>query len=255
MEVTNPKIQPATPVIPVTNERIETDGFEGELVIPTSPRGVILLVDGDWGENIRRRTTDLAERLAAARYATLIVEPVMRLGITLVSKDDRPEMTQMAERILTGAKAIKANPDLSTLPFGYFASGVGCAPTMIAAARSPDLVRAIVCSGGRPDLAGISLHRIVSPSLFLVPADEMDLFEMNRWASRRLSCVNRLDIIERQLSDIPAKAYLSEVANRASRWFETHLAGKTDFAKSRSFGMHLPFSRNDDARPSHAGLA
>lgn len=239
----------------MTNERIETDGFEGELVIPPSPRGAILLVDGDSRENVRGRTADLAQRLRAARYATLIVQPVLRRGLALVSKDELSEMALVAERIVIGANVVINHHQIGSLPLGYFALGVGCAPTMIAAAQSPGLVRAIVCSGGRPDLAGISLHRIVSPSLFLVPADETDLFEMNRWASRRLSCTNRLDVVERHFSDTPSDADLGEVSKRASRWFETHLAGKTDFAKPRSFGMHLPFSRNHDERRSHAGMA
>jgi pimeloyl-ACP methyl ester carboxylesterase len=49
---------------------------------------------------------------------------------------------------------LRGRPETAPLPVGLFGASTGAAAALVAAARLPDLVRAVVSRGGRPELAG-----------------------------------------------------------------------------------------------------
>ena len=53
--------------------------------------------------------------------------------------------------------------NLKKLPLGYFGASTGAAAALAAAADRPDVTRAVVSRGGRPDLADPALSFVHAP--------------------------------------------------------------------------------------------
>ncbi|MEO8578383.1 MAG: hypothetical protein ABI556_16855 [Gemmatimonadales bacterium] len=213
---------------------IETEDLDLELIVPRAPEGVIIVIDGDWRDSARRRASALGNCLSTRRYAVCVLEPAPRRWPALVSSDETDEMNLITERLAAATHAIRQSHDLKDLPIGHVACGIGSAASMVVAAADSSLVHAIVTTDGRPDLAGVRLHRFKAASLFIVTRDDRDLYEMNRWAQRRLSCPTRLDIIERRYQDIPIGIDIDDIAKHSIRWFDTHMARGTRTVPVRS---------------------
>ena len=62
---------------------------------------------------------------------------------------------------------------------GYFGASTGAAAALSAAAMKPDIVRAVVSRGGRPDLAGPALKDVRAPTLFIVGGDDTQVLRLN----------------------------------------------------------------------------
>lgn len=139
------------------------------------------------------------------------------------------EITRLADRLTAVADAMKGERDLRRLPLGLLGFGHGSASAMVVAADTPELIRAIVTTDGRPDLAEIRLHRVVAPSLFLITRDDRDLQEMNRWAQHCVNCASRLELVIGLRSDIPADRDFDQLHKRACRGpAQFHLPGATE---------------------------
>jgi pimeloyl-ACP methyl ester carboxylesterase len=105
-------------------------------------------------------------------------------------------------------------------PLGCFATGVGAGVALLAAAKRPEDVAAIVARSGRPDTVLFWLPKVQAPTLLIV--EEPD--DCNRRALERLS-------VEKELAVVPSASHffrepeaLDAVAQHALRWFSRHLA-------------------------------
>jgi pimeloyl-ACP methyl ester carboxylesterase len=94
----------------------------------------------------------------------------------------------------------------------------------VAAAERPQIVRAIVSRGGRPDLAGPALARVEAPTLLIVGGDDTPVIELNRAALAQLRCEKRLVIVPGATHLFEEPGALEEVARLARQWSERHLA-------------------------------
>src|SRR2546426_1053926 len=74
---------------------------------------------------------------------------------------------KMDDRLLEADDWLADRPDLKGLPLGYFGASTGGAGALIASARRPSAVRAVVSRGGRPDLAGRWLGQVGAPPLLI----------------------------------------------------------------------------------------
>lgn len=220
--------------------------FECPLTLPANPKGVVILIDPDMRDAARLRAIALVDRLASARYAVCTLEPAPRRGIALVSSNGQAEMSKLADRIALVTTAIRGEDDLQRLPLGIVACGPASAAAMLVAARDPSSVQAVVSSNGRPDLAGTNLHRVVSPSLFIVSEDNREMVEMNRWAGRRLGCATRLQVISGSCADLPRRHGVEDLSRHAVGWFDSHMPKRPSgtFTRTR-FGLPMSFGVGD----------
>lgn len=220
--------------------------FECLLTLPANPKGVVLVVDPDMGDAARLRAIALVDRLATARYAACVLETAPRRGIALVSSSEQAEMGKLADRIASVTTAIRNEGDLRRLPIGLIACGPGSAAAMIVAARDSAAVQAVVSSNGRPDLAGTSLHRVVSPSLFIVSEDDREMVEMNRWAERRLDCATKLQVISAPYQDLPLRHGVEQLSRHAVGWFDSHMLKRpVEGYRRKKFGLQMSFSARE----------
>lgn len=82
----------------------------------------------------------------------------------------------LAGRVLAAADWAAHQPDFKALPLFLIARGTACGAAVRAASRAPRCFRAIVCLGGRMDLAGAApLASLQAPTRVIVANGDPDL--------------------------------------------------------------------------------
>ena len=129
----------------------------------------------------------------------------------------------LAERLIGATEWLNKDPDTKNIVFGYFGASTGAAAALIAAAKLPNDIAAVVSRGGRPDLAANYLPRVVAPTLLLVGGLDTVVIELNRQAMEQMSAEKKLVIIPgaTHLFEEPGK--LEEVAKLSTDWFLRYL--------------------------------
>lgn len=150
-------------------ERIWLDGM---LAHAPDVRGLIVLVQNGCILHADLRETVIARRLEEAHYATLNVDLLTRYEEQR-DPDARYNVPLMSARLLTVLDWIDHQPGLETLPLGLAGSGTTCGAAIRAASKRNDRISALVCRGGRPDLAGAGPLRLVHcPSRFIIAGED-----------------------------------------------------------------------------------
>ncbi|MEQ8959749.1 MAG: hypothetical protein RLP02_17795 [Coleofasciculus sp. C2-GNP5-27] len=126
----------------------------------------------------------------------------------------------LADRLVTATEWLAQNLDVPKMPMGYFGASTGAGAALIAAARRPQAVDAIVSRGGRPDMAGSVLPQVQAPTLLIVGGNDAPVIEMNKQALAQLEVEKKLEIIEsdstRQKANLENRASLIEHEGRMS---------------------------------------
>ena len=109
------------------------------------------------------------------------------------------------------------------LHVGYFGASTGAGAALVAAAKQPDIVEAIVSRGGRPDLAGPWLMKVHAPTLLIVGGNDKIVIELNYQAAAELTAEHRVEIVSDAGHLFEEPGALEKVAELACNWFEEHL--------------------------------
>jgi putative phosphoribosyl transferase len=81
----------------------------------------------------------------------------------------------------------------------------------------------VVSRGGRPDLAGAALGRVLAPTLLVVGARDEAVLDLNRKAMAQMRAETRLEIIPGASHLFEEPGALAEVATLARDWFLARL--------------------------------
>jgi pimeloyl-ACP methyl ester carboxylesterase len=84
-------------------------------------------------------------------------------------------------------------------------------------------VAAVVSRGGRPDLTGPALERVMAPTLLIVGGADIRVLALNRQAAGRLTAPHRLEVVPGAGHLFEERGALEEVARQAAAWFVTYL--------------------------------
>ncbi len=107
------------------------------------------------------------------------------------------------------------------MKIGYFGSSTGVGAALFAAARRSD-VATVVSRGGRPDLAGKYLSRVVAPSLLIVGKAGVQVLALNREALRHLNGRSELRVIPGATRLFEEPGALEKAARETTKWFQIH---------------------------------
>jgi hypothetical protein len=129
----------------------------------------------------------------------------------------------LAERLVDATAWLTQDSDTRYLSIGYFGASTGAAAALVAAAERPEAVRAVVSRGGRPDLAGPALMRVLAPALLIVGGNDVQVIQLNREALAQLRCEKQLVIVPRATHLFEEPGALDGVARLAREWFHRHL--------------------------------
>ena len=198
-------------------------GLLGDLTVPHNPRGIILFAHGSGSSRHSPRNMLVADRLNQRGYATLLFDL-----LTKVEERDRRnvfDIPLLSERIIEAAMWVASEPDLDELPLGLFGASTGGGAALVAAAEMKGRVGAVVSHGGRPDLAGDHLPRVLAPTLLIVGGRDHDVMALNETALAAMTCPKKLEIVPGAGHLFEEPGTLDGVIDLASDWFDTHFDG------------------------------
>ena len=192
--------------------------IDGDLDVPAGATGIVLFAHGMGSGRNSVRNRMVAGGLRDAGLATLLVD--------LARHDQRFDIDLLAGRLLEITAELAARDDTGPLPLGLFGASTGGGAALVAAARAPQRVRAVVSRGGRPDLAGAALGRVEAPTLLLVGGADPVVLELNQAALRQLRCEKHLSVVPGATHLFEEPGTLEQVATEARDWFVGHLGGE-----------------------------
>jgi pimeloyl-ACP methyl ester carboxylesterase len=203
----------------------------GELIVPRDARGLVVFAHGSGSSRLSPRNRLVAAGLQDAGLATLLLD----LLDEHEARDRHCVFDEelLAERLEAAVRWTNAQPAARSLPLGYFGASTGAAAALIAAAREPDRVSAVVSRGGRPDMAMSWLHRVRAPTLLIVGELDDLVLEWNQDAYRRLRAEKSLVTIPGATHLFEEEGALQQVTDHARRWFLRYLAHRDAGLDSR----------------------
>ena len=197
----------------------------GNLGMPETPRGLVIFAHGSGSSRHSPRNRAVAADLRSGQFGTLLLD--------LLTPDEeraddqggrfRFDIPRLGSRLGAAIEWAASAPVTAPLPIGLFGASTGAAAALVAAARHPELVRAVVSRGGRPDLAGEALAHVQAPTLLIVGGLDHDVIDPNRDAMALLRCEHHLEIIPGATHLFPEAGALERVAALAREWFAHHL--------------------------------
>ncbi len=202
--------------------------LNGTLNIPKNPKGIILFAHGSGSSRFSPRNRFVAEILQKAGFATLLMDLLTKKeeAVDMLTGHLRFDIPFLAERLLAATAWLKTNSKIKHLSLGYFGSSTGAAAALIAAAKMPNDINAVVSRGGRADLAMDSLAKVKAPTLLIIGGDDEPVIGMNEAALKELRCEKKIEIVPgaTHLFEEPGK--LEEVAVLAAKWFLKYVKEK-----------------------------
>ena len=198
-----------------------------DLVIPDAAAGVVAFAHGSGSGRHSPRNRQVADQLHRAGLGTLLLDLLTEAEERedLRTRGLRFDIPLLAQRLLAGTDWLAHEEQTAALAIGCFGASTGAAAALIAAARCPDQVTAVVSRGGRPDLAGDALTEVAAPTLLIVGAADPAVVDLNREAEKLLPGQTRLEIVEGATHLFEEPGALEKVAELATEWFRRHLAG------------------------------
>ena len=201
--------------------------LRGDFVFPPDSLGTVLFAHGSGSSRKSSRNRAVAKVLQDRGLGTILFDL-----LTSAEESEDKETAHLrfnihllAERLRCVAEWFLA--ENGDVPIGFFGASTGGAAALVAAARLGSPVKAVVSRGGRPDLAGLELPRVVSPTLLIVGGADTPVIEMNERAYRELTCEKRLEIIPDASHLFEEPGALEQVADLAAGWFEKHFRPST----------------------------
>lgn len=198
--------------------------LEGDLSVPAHALGVVLFAHGSGSSRFSARNKHVASVLQESGFATLLIDLLTpnEEERDRLSGEYRFDIGRLAERLMAAAEWLAGDDATASLRLSMFGASTGGGAALVAAAELPERVAAVVSRGGRPDLAGDALERVVAPTLLIVGGKDDVVLELNRAAMARLRVPTRLEVIRGATHLFEEPGALDEVARHAAAWFEAY---------------------------------
>lgn len=204
--------------------RIDVQGISliGDLIIPEDALGIIVFSHGSGSSRLSTRNRAVAEHLQGAGFATLLFD-------LLTEEEDqdtsnRFDIPKLTKRLIDTTYWLQKDPRTQALNIGFFGASTGAASAIgAAAAEGPDIIKAVVSRGGRPDLADAVLPDLQVPTLLLLGGKDEEVLELNKQAQDRMQCIKDLEIVPDATHLFEEPGALEMVAQLATDWFRKYI--------------------------------
>jgi pimeloyl-ACP methyl ester carboxylesterase len=200
--------------------------IDGDLSVPDRATGIVLFAHGSGSSRLSPRNRKVARELQDGGLATLLFD----LLTPMEEEEDkrtgqlRFDVKLLADRLVTVIDLVAEGLGEGAFRIGLFGASTGSAAALIAAAKRPKIVRAIVSRGGRPDLAESALASVRAPTLLIVGAQDPQVLQLNMNALAQLKCIKRMEVVPRATHLFAEAGTLEQVSWLARDWFNQHLS-------------------------------
>jgi len=204
---------------------IAGDALNADLSLPPDASGLVVFAHGSGSSRHSARNRSVAEMLQQGGLATLLLDLLTEQEELTDARtaEFRFDIALLADRLVGAIDWAEAHPELASLRIGLFGASTGAAAALIAAARRPGAVRAVVSRGGRPDLAERSLDAVVAPTLLIVGGRDEVVIELNGLAFERLKEPKAMEIVPGATHLFEEPGALDHVSRLATDWFQRYL--------------------------------
>ncbi len=194
--------------------------LSGILRVPPAAHGVVAFAHGSGSGRFSLRNQFVARALEEGGMATLLLDLLEEEEA--VDRQKVFDIELLAQRLQAATHWLSQAPETGALRLGYFGASTGAAAALVAAARNPAAVSAVVSRGGRPDLALDWLAAVQAPTLLIVGGNDDGVIDLNRQALRLLHCPKQLAIVPGATHLFEEAGTLEEVARLAEKWFVSY---------------------------------
>ncbi len=200
------------------------DGVElgGMLRLPPDPAGLVVFVHGSGSSRHSPRNNSVARYLEGRGFATLLFDL-----LTPAEAEDRAnvfDIDLLTRRLLDATRWARQRHPFARLPLACFGASTGAAAALRAAAEPGSDVGAVVSRGGRPDLAGDALARVIAPTLLIVGGDDTEVLALNRAAAARIPGPCQLAVVPGAGHLFEEPGTLAQAARLAADFLEIRIA-------------------------------
>jgi putative phosphoribosyl transferase len=199
--------------------------LQADLTVPERAFGLVAFAHGSGSGRHSPRNRFVASGLQDAGLATLLLDLLTEEEerVDMATRQLRFDIELLAGRLERTIDWLQGRPEVGSLAIGLFGSSTGAGAALIAAGRRIGEVAAVVSRGGRPDLAGEALPRVIAPTLLVVGGEDEIVIDLNRTAMHAMTAEVRLEVVPgaTHLFEEPGK--LERVVALASGWFEEYL--------------------------------
>jgi len=196
----------------------------GTITFPAKARGLILFAHGSGSSRLSPRNRLVALTLEKNNFATFLFDLLTDGEEEANNRALVFDIDFLSKRLADATNWVKKQPELSSLPIGYFGASTGAAAALQSATKFPTDIFAVVSRGGRPDLAEKFLPRVQAPTLLIVGGADEDVLELNRQALEMLECKKQLSVIPGATHLFEEAGTLEQVAQLAQEWFINNLS-------------------------------
>ncbi|AHH97538.1 phosphoribosyltransferase family protein [Kutzneria albida] len=199
-----------------------TTALAGRLAVPTGANRLVVFAHGSGSSRHSPRNRFVASALNQKGFATALLD--------LLTVEEEGDRTMVFDAALLASRLAAATRQLREgfAQVGYFGASTGAAAALWAAVESDTGVGAVVCRGGRPDLAWGRLPLVKAPTLLIVGSRDRTVLDLNHSAQARMRCTTELAVIPGATHLFEEPGALQAVSGLASDWFGTHLMVKLD---------------------------
>jgi len=205
--------------------QLEDIVLEGSLALPESEVGGLVMLLRIGAQQLPELEGAVVRRLNDAGIGAL------RLSLLTVpeAEDDsralelRFDIPLLARRVIAAAQWL-----LPRFPvccrISLFATDTAGAAALVAAARRPELVEAVVLLRGRPDLAVSAAPRLVAPTLLIAGGSDEPAIHCNEIAASHLHGPHEVRTVPGTGQFAGQVGSIDTCAELTQRWFASHLA-------------------------------
>lgn len=195
-----------------------------DLNIPVDAESLILFAHGSGSSRKSIRNRAVARIFSNYGFGTLLFDLLSteEEEIDRESGELRFDIDLLTERLVQATQWARNQPLLENLLIGYFGASTGAAAALAASTQVKDIY-AIVCRGGRPDLAPRALPLVYASTLFIVGENDYHVLALNRQVFDMMHCKKQLDIVSGASHLFEEPGAMNEVAQLALVWYKTHL--------------------------------
>jgi dienelactone hydrolase len=208
--------------------------LSADLAVPDDPRGLVIFAHGSGSSRRSPRNRLVAEALQAGGFATLLADlltPQEEMADN-TTREHRFDIPLLSRRVMAAIDWAESVPPLLSLPIGLFGASTGAAAALVAAARRPSHVAAVVSRGGRPDLADDALRHVRAPTLLIVGERDESVLVLHREAMGQMTGVTRLTVIPGATHLFEESGALELVAGLAREWFTQYLPPRHELGQT-----------------------
>lgn len=204
---------------------VNDEAVEANLSIPAGAEGIVLFAHGTGSSRHSPRNNFVADELRDGGLATLLIDLLTEeeKEIDRRTRRVRFDIERLANRVTGATDWLLEQEETEHLNVGIFGSSTGAAVALIAAARRPEAVEAVVSRGGRVDLAEEVFGQVQASALFIVGGDDVQVWELNRQALGEMEGDSEMEVVPGAGHLFEGPGELEHVAELARDWFQRHL--------------------------------